>query len=183
MLTSSFERERPVLPNGILVALFAIFTELMVFAGLISAFLVIRSQIIPWPPAGQPRLPRDLSWLNTVVLLGSGVAAWQAFFKLQKKSENGFVGFSKISIALGAAFLILQGFEWARLIHFGFSMGLNLYSSFFYSIIGFHALHALVGMGLLIFGFLRRQHFEAIIYFWTFVVLLWPVLFRLVYGA
>lgn len=182
-MANVFERERPVLPNTLLLALFVIFTEMMVFAGLISAFIVVGSQVAPWPPVGQPRLPLNLSFLNTLILVGSGLAAWRAFFKMRSHHENGFRVMAKVSLALGASFLMLQGFEWVRLMHFGFSMGLNLFTAFFYFIIGFHALHAVVGLGFLAYGCWRRQHFEGVLYFWTFVVVLWPILFKLVYGA
>ena len=45
------DRER-VVPNGVLGMLIFLLTEVMLFAGLISAFLIIRAQAIVWPPPG-----------------------------------------------------------------------------------------------------------------------------------
>lgn len=47
-------------------------SEVMLFAALVSAFLVLRAEAAAWPPPGQPRLPVTVSGLNTVVLLCSG---------------------------------------------------------------------------------------------------------------
>ena len=45
-----------------------IFTEVMFFCGLVSAYLVLRSHT-EWPPADQPRLPVMVTGINTMVLL------------------------------------------------------------------------------------------------------------------
>jgi heme/copper-type cytochrome/quinol oxidase subunit 3 len=48
--------------------------ETMFFAGLISAFFVLRLSAAVWPPPLQPRLPVLVTGLNTLVLLASSVA-------------------------------------------------------------------------------------------------------------
>ena len=51
-----------------------VFTEAMLFAGMISAHAIAKSGAQQWPPAGQPRLPLQSTLLNTIALLYSGVA-------------------------------------------------------------------------------------------------------------
>ena len=52
-------RREPILPNGVLGMLIFVATEIMFFSGLISAFVIGKSNAIGgWPPPGQPRLPR-----------------------------------------------------------------------------------------------------------------------------
>ncbi|MGB5702243.1 MAG: cytochrome c oxidase subunit 3, partial [Polyangiales bacterium] len=68
-------RREPVVPSGVLGMLMFVATEIMFFSGLISAFVIGKSNAIGgWPPPGQPRLPVEETALNTAALLASGVA-------------------------------------------------------------------------------------------------------------
>jgi len=88
-------------------------------------------------------------------------------------------------------FLAVQGFEWARLIHFGLTVSSSVYGSLFYTIIGFHALHVFGGWVWLIAVWLRARGakitqrnsvgLQICAMYWVFVVALWPVLYGLVY--
>ncbi|NIP14241.1 MAG: hypothetical protein GWM88_05715, partial [Pseudomonadales bacterium] len=53
-----------------------IIPETMVFAGLISAFSIVRAQFPLWPPPDQPRLPIEETAVNTVALLLSGLTLY-----------------------------------------------------------------------------------------------------------
>src|SRR5204863_302235 len=57
-----------------LATMFLIAGEVMFFAGLISAYFVLRMGAAQWPPPLQPRLPVLVTGLNTLVLLGSSFA-------------------------------------------------------------------------------------------------------------
>ena len=63
---------RTPISSGVLGMLIFMVTEAMFFAGLISAYMVIRAGIEEWPPWGQPRLPVVATAFNTVMLLASG---------------------------------------------------------------------------------------------------------------
>jgi cytochrome c oxidase subunit 3 len=84
------------------------------------------------------------------------------------------------TIVSGAAFLALQGFEWAQLIGHGLTTSSSLYGSFFYTIVGCHALHALAGLAAI--GLARTEGaIAAARIYWTFVVAIWPPLYVAVY--
>jgi heme/copper-type cytochrome/quinol oxidase subunit 3 len=96
-----------------------------------------------------------------------------------------------VTAALGAAFLVVQGYEWARLLHFGLTLSSSVYGGLFYTLIGFHALHvagALVWL-VVVLAQAKRQRFsmerhvglQTCAMYWTFVVALWPALYVLVY--
>ena len=74
---------RTPISSGVLGLLIFMVTEAMFFAGLISAYVVIKAGIEEWPPWGQPRLPVVATAFNTVVLLASGfiMAHSRAHFK------------------------------------------------------------------------------------------------------
>ena len=69
---------KPVLPSAVLGMLIFVFAEVMLFAGLISAFTIVRAGAVVWPPPGQPRLPVENTAFNTAALLLSGVMLWRA---------------------------------------------------------------------------------------------------------
>ena len=66
---------KALVPNAILGVLIFIVTEAMLFAGLISAFVISKSGAAPgaWPPPGQPRLPVEETLINTIALVVSGI--------------------------------------------------------------------------------------------------------------
>ena len=93
--------------------------------------------------------------------------------------------------ALGALFLLIQGIEWTRLVHFGLRVSSGIYGATFYTLIGVHGAHV-VGAAAWLGGVLwlaRRGRFtpsryvglECCAIYWHFVVALWPVLYVLVY--
>jgi len=184
-------RERELLPSAWVGMIFFLFSEVMFFAGLISAYLVLRSGFETWPPAGQPRLPVAMTAFNTFLLLSSGVALGLGL----RSAKNVFGSHARLWLrltwALGAAFFILQGYEWARLLGFGLTSASSLYASTFYLLIGIHALHVLGGLLFLAYVLRKlgraprlprsRLLLELASVYWVFVVLLWPVLYGLVY--
>jgi len=185
------ERRRPPVPDAVAGTLLFLFTEVMLFAGLISAHIVyVANQVgVLWPPPDQPLLPFRETARNSGALLLSGVAlflAWRAY-RTDRKAALWLLG---TATALGGLFVAAQGVEWWALLRQGLTLDSGPYAAFFYLIIGGHALHAVVGLGVLGWAFLRlRQgrlagdHFAAAQLFWYFVVLLWPFLFLQVYGS
>ena len=65
--------QNKLVSNGIIGMLLVLATEGMFFAGLISAYVVNRAGAMAWPPEGQPRLPIEVTAINTLVLLASAV--------------------------------------------------------------------------------------------------------------
>ncbi len=181
----------PVISNARLGLMMFIGAEVMFFAGLIGAFLVLRLSSEVWPPPAQPRLPVWITGFNTVVLLCSGLAMHRASLAARLRDRLRLSGWLLATAVLGALFLCIQGYEWVRLIGFGLTMRSGLYGSTFYALIGLHGLHvlgALVWVGVV--WFLARQGsyasdqaagVELCAMYWMFVVALWPVLYGLVY--
>ena len=173
--------------NGIVGMLLFVVTEVMFFAGLISAFIVTKAGVI-WPPPNQPRLPVATTAVNTLILLASGVVLHQANTAFREFNLDRTRKLLTGAIGCGAFFVVFQGYEWLRLINFGLTMRSSTYGSFFYLLVGAHALHAVAALAAL--GYCRiqlarselpRSSFSSVQVFWYFVVLLWPILYVLVY--
>ena len=177
--------DHAVLGTGLFV-----FTEVMLFAAFISAFIIVR-RVVPegmWPPPHQPRLPFERTAINTVALLASGALLFLSHRALRARGPAAAQGFLLASILLGAFFVAFQGMEWGALLAQGLTLTSSQIGSFFYLIVGTHALHALVALGLLIYcwvrmrlGRLKPSIFGATQLFWYFVVLMWPVIYLEVY--
>ena len=180
-------RRQPVGPSSVVGMLIFIVTELMMFAGFVSAFSITRAAYRTWPPIGQPRLPATATLLNTVALLLSGLLlflAHRAYTKQPARAGR----FILASLVLGLFFVLFQGFEWAQLLAEGLTMTSSNHGAFFYLIIGMHALHAvaaILALAVVYFKFVRgtlqRSTFLATQIFWYFVVGVWPVLYLRVY--
>lgn len=171
--------------------LFFLATEAMFFAGLISAYWVLRAQAGAWPPPDQPRLPVLITGINTLVLLASGVLLFQGRRALRAGCNLCLVGWIGTAGLLGAVFLAVQGYEWARLIGFGLTTAKNIYGGLFYVIVGTHGAHVFAALIVLLIVFLKAVQgrytaanptgYTLGLMFWSFVTFLWPVLYAIVY--
>lgn len=187
---SSPALRRPAVPSAVLAMLFIVCMEAMFFAGLISAFLIVKAGIKPgmWPPPWQPRLPVEATAINTGVLVVSGVLLLVASLRALRKTEVASRWLYLAAAVLGASFVAFQGFEWTRLLSQGLTMTSSNHGAFFYLIVGTHALHVMAGLLALLWGLKRlwrgaltKAQLTAVQIFWTFVVALWPLLYALVY--
>ena len=184
---------RPLLDNVRLAMLFLICGEVMFFGGLVSAFLVLRVTAAQWPPPLQPRLPVGITGVNTLVLLASSVAMVSASRALARGDGRTLVRRLVLAGGLGTAFLLVQGYEWIRLVSYGLTVWSGAYGTTFYTLIGTHAAHvvaAVAWVGVTAWLAARGRFAEgrtgalrACAIYWHFVVALWPVLYVAVYFA
>ena len=182
-----------LMSNARLAILILLGAEMMFFAGLIGTFLVFRLGSVTWPPPSQAdvRLPIGVTGINTIVLLLSGYTMIRALQVVRRDSQKELRRWLLVTGLLGAIFLVVQGSEWVRLVHHGFTLSSGIYGSIFYVLIGCHALHVLVAVvwelsvlaKALGGGFSADRHVgvEICTIYWTFVVGLWPILYVMVY--
>jgi heme/copper-type cytochrome/quinol oxidase subunit 3 len=177
----------PLVGNAVIAMMIFVFTEIMLFAGLISAFTIIRSSALAWPPPGQPRLPVEETAGNTAALLASGVLLVVAHRVIRREPARARWPLL-FAMLLGGFFVIFQGVEWLALVREGLTVTSSVHGSFFYLIVGLHALHAVVALGVLAYAWARLERgwlppslFAAAEIFWYFVVGVWPVLYLRVY--
>ena len=181
------QRREPLVPSGVMGMLIFVFTEVMLFAGLISAFTISRSSAVVWPPPGQPRLPFEATALNTAALLLSGAALVWARRRFDRDRPGARTPLL-LAIGFGALFVVFQGAEWVAMIGQGLTLTSSALGSFFYLIVGMHGLHAIAALALLVYTFVRHQRgwlassqLGTAEVLWYFVVAVWPVLWLVVY--
>ncbi len=176
-----------VLPNGVMGMLLFVFTEAMVFAGMIAAHTIAKAGATEWPPFGQPRLPVAVTLVNTAALLLSGLVLLWAH-RLWKQSPADARRPLLWATLLGIFFVAAQGREWVALLGEGLTITSSTYGGFFYLIVGTHAAHAVAAILGLVWawrragtGRLTAGQFSTAAIFWYFVVLVWPALYLKVY--
>jgi heme/copper-type cytochrome/quinol oxidase subunit 3 len=181
-------RRAQVVPNGVLGVLIFVFTEVMFFGGLVSAYIIGEASApFGWPPPDQPRLPWEETAFNTAALLASGFFVWRAgrtFARDRREARWPLM----IALGLGAFFVMAQGVEWIDLVREGLTLTSSTHGGFFYLIVGSHAVHALAAVVVLATTLaalfrdrLDATTFAAVRIYWYFVVAVWPFLYTQVY--
>jgi cytochrome c oxidase subunit III len=181
----------PVVSNARLGLLMFLGAEAMFFAGLIGAFLVFRLSSSIWPPPFQPRLPIGVTGVNTAILILSAFTMRRGLTAIRGDERESLIRFLWTTVALGGTFLLIQGYEWVRLVQFGLTVSSSVYGGIFYTLIGFHGLHvagAILWLAVVLVqarsGRFSKEYYTGVqtcAMYWTFVVGLWPVLYGLVY--
>jgi len=182
--------ERWELPSRGRVAMMSlIIGESAIFTIFVVAYVYyIGKSLTPPYPAQVLEIP----FFNTVCLLSSSVTIWLAERAIERAKMLAFALWWALTIALGAIFITGTAIEWHKLIYIdGLTIRTNLFGTTFYSLVGLHATHVVVGLiGLsliLIFtltGHVRAEHSERIQVFalyWHFVDAVWVVVFTVVY--
>jgi cytochrome c oxidase subunit 3 len=142
-----------------------------------------------WPPVGIITLsPFSVPFLNTSVLLLSGVRVTWTHHSLEAGNKTRALQGLFITLALGFYFLWLQYGEY---IETSFSIADSCYGSTFFIATGFHGIHVIVGASFLTVCFLRilTYHFDrghhlgflAAAWYWHFVDVVWLFLFVRIY--
>lgn len=185
--------EAPALNNGLLAIVLFMGAEVMLFMALFGAFVLYKTASVAWPPPGQPRLPIGVTFANTAILLASAVAMSRAYGDLRQGNLAGLRRGLGATMALGAGFLLVQGYEWVELIRYGLTLDSSMYGTTFYTLIGFHGLHvagAVIWVAVVLArafaGRYSQQRFSGVqicAVYWYFVCALWVVLFATVYLA
>lgn len=179
--------EPRVISNGVLGMILFVLTEIMFFSGMISAFAIVKASALVWPPPDQPRLPIEETAINTLALFASGALLYlaQRRFAVDRGSAKTPLA---ASIALGTVFVVFQGWEWASMLAQGLTLTSSTLGSFFYLIVGTHALHAIAALYLLArvyrrqaAGWLHPSQLATAAVFWYFVVGAWPIVYWRVY--
>jgi cytochrome c oxidase subunit III len=164
-------------------------SELMFFAALFAAYFDLREQAAPgtWPP---PYVHLDTldSSIGTALLFVSSLvmlAMTRAASRYRIRAARAWLA-AGIVCALGFIAIALYGYA-----HDTFTIASSAYGSLYFTMTGFHLLHVVAGVGLLVAMWLglrspaiRADHLagaEAISYYWHFVFVVWLGLWSSIY--
>jgi cytochrome c oxidase subunit III len=178
-------------------------TEIMFFGGMFTAYVAYRSAYPLGFQDASNTLDVTLGAINTAVLICSSLTMALAVHAAQTGRKKQIVTFLLLTILLGSAFLGVKGIEYHdKFVHhhvpgpnFHFegtnTAGAQLFFSLYFGMTGLHALHMIIGIGLLtvlmvrsIRGWYTPEYYTPIEMtglYWHFVDIVWIFLFPLLY--
>ncbi len=199
-----------------------IFSEVMFFAAFFGALFYARTLVIPWLggvgaklsthltlwPAFEATWPSNgpggvggafetippwgVPFLNTCLLLSSGVTITLAHHALKAAKRAQCILWMIATVGFGATFLWFQAHEYMEAYStLNLTLGSGVYGSTFFMLTGFHGMHVTLGtimlmvitLRLILGHFKPDSHFgfEGVAWYWHFVDVVWIGLFVFVY--
>lgn len=183
-------------------------TELMVFGVLFTGYTVYRAAYPEAFEAASGKLNVAFAAVNTVVLLTSSLTMALAVHAAAARRREAVTWLLVVTALLGTAFLVIKGFEYAGDYHENLIPNLafedaewqreglqpqhvKLFLMFYYLMTGLHAVHLIIGIGIL--GVLAVQAWRGCYtagyhapvevggLYWHFVDVVWIFLLPLLY--
>ncbi len=179
-----------VLPDrGKVGIAFLIITESALFTIFVVAYLVYIGKSVSGP---QPKEVLEMPIFASICLFSSSATIVLAEKALHHGKMGAFKLWWLLTILLGLEFLWATGAEWYKLIYKdGLTISTNLFGTTFYSLVGLHASHVIVGMlflllvmGVTLRGFPIQTQMRRVMllsWYWHFVDAIWVVVFTVVY--
>ncbi len=183
------EQEWRLPSRGVIAMTSLIIAESAIFTIFVVAYLYYIGRDVSGPT---PKQVLELPIFNTVCLLSSSLFIVLAERAIEHGKMVAFRIWWLVTMALGIIFLYGTGAEWYKLIvkdHLTIST--NLFGTTFYSLVGLHASHVIVGLLMMLvvavfslLGKVKPQHAERVkvlALYWHFVDAVWVVVFTVVY--
>jgi cytochrome c oxidase subunit III len=178
-------------------------TELMLFGGLFTAYAVYRYVYSAVFQEASRHLHAELGAINTAVLILSSLMVALAIHSAQVGGRRSTALLLGLTLALGTAFLVIKGFEYLTDYREALVPGLNftwpaetqrpaaLFFTLYYIMTSLHALHMLIGLGLIAYVAVqawrgrytpeRHTPLETTGLYWHFVDVVWVFIFPMLY--
>jgi cytochrome c oxidase subunit 3 len=178
------------LPSRGHVAMFAlIVAESAIFVIFVVAYLFYLDKSLTGPT---PKQVLEAPIFYSICLLSSSITIHLAVKALRAGNVGSFRAWWFGTIVLGATFLYGTAHEWHRLIYKdGLTISTNLFGTTYYSLVGLHGFHVIVGliclstvMAFALLGDVQQQHtyrVDVLSLYWHFVDVVWIVVFTVVY--
>ena len=163
--------------------------ESAIFTIFVVAYLYYAGRSVSGPT---PREVLDVPIFISICLFSSSFTIVRAEKAIDRGNTKLFAGWLFGTILLGAIFVVGSLREWYRLIYeHGVTISSSLFGTTFYSLVGLHLSHVIVGLTLLstvlifaLLGWVRQEHAERIgvlALYWHFVDAVWVVVLSVVY--
>jgi cytochrome c oxidase subunit 3 len=163
----------------------------VMFASLFFGYGMHRAASVSWPPPGFEPLPLLVPGINTILIIVSSVFLYVAGRQFRQGDGRLSNRWLSGTMLLGAVFLALQLSVWTALWQSGMTLRSGGFASYFYLLTVFHALHVVVGLGLLGWVGLMQRRVSAAVkqpvrlrlatMFWHFVGVAWVLTYTFVY--
>lgn len=169
-------------------------SDIVLFASVFATYLALKNK----GPAGmsaefttQGLFELPLAFIMTMLLLTSSLTSVYAMYHLKNHNFKGVQTWMAITVILGLAFLGLEIYEFSNYVKEGFGYTHSAFSSSFFTLVGTHGLHVIIGLVWITSLILRNakrglslynapKYYVASIY-WHFIDVVWVFIFTVVY--
>jgi cytochrome o ubiquinol oxidase subunit 3 len=165
-------------------------SDCLIFAVLFATFGVLGTSFAAGP-APKDLFELELVALNTAMLLLSSLTFGFAMLEMVKSNVRGTLAWLVVTAVFGLAFVGIELYEFAHLIHIGATPQRSAFLSSFFTLVGTHGLHVTFGivwLATLWFQIRRYGLIEAnkrrlmcLSLFWHFLDVIWIGVFTVVY--
>jgi cytochrome o ubiquinol oxidase subunit 3 len=177
--------------NGTLLGFWLyLMSDCLIFAVLFAVYAVLGRNYAAGP-SGADLFDLPLVALNTSMLLLSSITYGFAMLEMQRKRLRPVLAWLAVTGLLGAAFIGLELYEFAHLIHEGAGPQRSAFLSSFFTLVGTHGLHVAFGIVWLVTLMVQvsrsglilenRRRLMCLSMFWHFLDVVWIGVFTFVY--
>ena len=167
-------------------------SEVMLFGGLFSAYVLLRTGTPSWP-RGSELLNVPLATLNTLILISSSVTMVMSWASLEMKDFSKYRRYMGLTILLALSFLVVKSFEYAHKFEHHHFPSTSTFYAIYFTLTGLHGIHVIGGIlvntyflfpGSALWKTDPEQftgRIECAGLYWHFVDLVWVFLFPVLY--
>ncbi|MER2027692.1 MAG: cytochrome (ubi)quinol oxidase subunit III [Solibacillus sp.] len=167
-------------------------SDTVLFASVFATYIALKDS----GPAGMEFSAKELyelplAFVMTMLLLTSSLTSVYAMYHMRNFNYSGVRTWMGITVLLGLGFLALEIYEFQHYIHIGFGYTQSAFSSAFFTLVGMHGLHVIIGLvwitGLIIrnsgrgLNLYNAPKFFAASLYWHFIDVVWVFIFTVVY--
>jgi cytochrome c oxidase subunit 3 len=120
--------------------------DFMLLGALVGALYALRAEAFVWPPKGVT-LGTYLPSMVAITILMSAVSVQWAVWGIRRNDQRTCL--VALAFTIFMAFAVLNG-QWYELAHLKFGIGAHAYGTFVYVLTGFHMVHVMLGIVLLV---------------------------------
>jgi len=164
-------------------------SESLFFVALITAFIYYH-YVPDYRAHAHEALNPLRTGLYSIALFASSFTIWRAESNAASGNSARLRGWLLSTVILGGIFIAFQVIEFVNLCNRGIVISSNMFSSTFFTLVGFHGLHVLAGLAMLAVLYLLiltkllpkpGRPLATLAIYWHFVDAVWVVIFCLVY--
>lgn len=165
-------------------------SEIMMFGAFIACYIVLRMampmEVVDWCKA---QLSWKIACFNTVVLILSSYTIVRAVNAVSKGNKRHCEDMMVLTAFLGLVFLGVKSYEYATKFEHDIWPSTNVFFGAYFLMTGFHGIHVLVGVIIILWGAFYVKHtspqryayVENLALYWHLVDVIWIFLFPIVY--
>jgi cytochrome o ubiquinol oxidase subunit III len=167
-----------------------ILSDIIMFSALFAAYAVLAGNTAGGPTGVELFNLRNV-FIETMCLLLSSYTCGIGVLSAERGQPTLFLVFAVFTFALGAAFLFIEGTEFARMVQMGAGPSRSAFLSSFFTLVGTHGVHVASGLVALVYlvaqvivhglrpAVLRRLLCWSL--FWHALDIVWVGVFTLIY--